>query len=267
MSTQFPITPQVFIKDLNDADPSEKSLHIASSAKNIASLKELHIENLWITGLNQKEFEKIIPLIRVKYLNIYAMPVNDLSLLETLSHVETMDLTWNSKATSLWDFRKNHTLKTLVLHDFSKVQDISQLSAATQLQSLTIGGGFGKPMKIKSLTPLSSLTDLNYLSLSNIKVEGGSLQPLAKLKKLKTLIVSNQFETREYAWLATRLPDTKCALFHAISPCSIIDADGNLAADTMITGRRKPFLLSTKDQARIEKYIADFEKLKMELAD
>jgi hypothetical protein len=35
----------------------------------------------------------------------------------------------------------------------------------------------------------------------------------------------------------------------------------------MVTGRKKSFLLSTKDQVKIDKYIKDFEKLKNELAE
>jgi hypothetical protein len=43
--------------------------------------------------------------------------------------------------------------------------------------------------------------------------------------------------------------------------------DNKLVWDIMVTGRKKSFLLSTKDQVKIEKYIKDFEKLKNELAE
>jgi hypothetical protein len=67
--------------------------------------------------------------------------------------------------------------------------------------------------------------------------------------------------------LASRLVNTKCEKFQATSPCHIVDADNNLVWDTMVTGRKKPFLLSTKDQEKIVKYTRDFEKLKNELAE
>jgi hypothetical protein len=34
-----------------------------------------------------------------------------------------------------------------------------------------------------------------------------------------------------------------------------------MPADTMVVGRRKPFLDATKDAARIARYVADFERL------
>jgi hypothetical protein len=176
-------------------------------------------------------------------------------------------LNWNTKSTSLWDISKNKGLKTLDITDFSKLEEIDQLSLATQISDLTLGGGHDKPLKIKSINPLKNLTNLNTLSLTNLKIGDDTLQPLGHLKSLETLFLSNQFETREYAWLATRLPKTKCKMFQATNSCNIVGADNKLVWDTMVTGRKKSFLLSTKDQVKIDKYIKDFEKLKNELAE
>ncbi len=147
------------------------------------------------------------------------------------------------------------------------LEDIDQLTLAQQIRNLVLGGGHNKALKIKTLKPLASLTNLNYLGLTNLKVEDESLQPLAELKNLEELEISNQFETSEYAWLASRLNNTKCRMFQATNPCSIVGIDNKTVSDTMVTGKRKPFLLSTKDQKKIEKYIAQFEQLKTELAE
>lgn len=266
MTDNLPQAPKVFIKDLNDFDKNEKSLHMSVSAKNINRLRELSIENLWLVGANDKELRKILPLVNLKYLSLYQVLAKDLTILETLEKAETIILKWNTKSTRLWDISKNKELRTLEITDFSKLEEIDQLSLARQITYLTLGGGHTKPLKIKSINTLKDLTNLNTLSLTNIKIADNSLKPIGHLKNLKALSLSNQFETQEYAWLATRLPNTKCKMFQPINSCNIVDAENRTIWDTMVTGREKPFLLSTKDQARIDKYIKDFERLKTELA-
>lgn len=259
--------PKAFITDLNDFDKNEKSLHMSVSAKNIERLKELSIENLWLIGANDKELRKILPLVNLKYLNLYQVLAKDLTILETLDKTETIILNWNTKSTALWDISRNRGLKTLEITDFSKLEEIDQLSLATQINDLTLGGGHDKPLKIKSINPLKNLTNLSTLSLTNLKIADDTLQPLGHLRNLETLFLPNQFETKEYAWLATRLPKTKCKMFQATNSCNIVGADNKTVWDTMVTGRKKSFLLSTKDQAKIDKHIKDFEKLKTELAE
>ena len=267
MTNNLPQKPKTFIADLNDFDGSEKSLHMSGSAKNLNRLKELSIENLWLIGTNDKELRKILPLVDLKYLNLYQVLAKDLTILETLDKIETIILNWNTKATSLWDISKNKALKTLEITDFSKLEEVDQLSLAKQIDSLTLGGGHDKPLKIKSVKPLSGLKNLKYLGLTNLKIEDDTLHPLDQLKNLELLEISNQFETKEYAWLATRLPITKCKMFQATNSCHILSADNKLVWDTMVTGRKKSFLLSTKDQMKIDKHINDFERLKNELAE
>lgn len=267
MSNNLPQKPKTIIADLNAFDKNEKSLHIASSAKNIDRLKELSIENLWLVGANDKELRTILSFVNLKYLNLYQILAKDLSVIETLDMTETIILNWNTKATSLWDLGKNKGLKSLEITDFSKLEEIEQLSLATQLSELTLGGGHDKPLKIKTIKPLAVLKNLKSLSLTNLKIADDTIQPIGKLKNLETLEISNQFETKEYAWLATRLPNTKCKMFQATNTCHIVDAQNQLVWDTMVTGRKKAYLLSTKDQLKIEKYIKDFEKLKIELSE
>lgn len=267
ITDNLPQKPKANIIDLKDFDKNEKSLHMSGSAKNLDRLKELSIENLWLIGANDKELRKIIPLVNLKFLYLYQVLAKDLTILETLDKTETIILNWNTKSTSLWDISKNKCLKSLEITDFSKLKEIDQLSLATQICDLTLGGGHYKPLKIKSINPLKNLTNLKTLSLTNLKIADDSLQPLGHLKNLEYLFLSNQFETKEYAWLATRLINTNCKMFKATNSCNIIGADNKTIWNTMLTGRKKSFLLSTKDQAKIDKHIKDFEKLKTELSE
>ncbi|HYF30207.1 MAG TPA: hypothetical protein VD993_03715 [Chitinophagaceae bacterium] len=154
---------------------------------------------MWAIGLNDKELTKILSYTHPKCINIYQLLAKDLSPLEQLSNTETIILKWSTKATSLWDFSKNTSLKDLHIEDFSKLQSISEISQAKHLRNLILAGGVWKPLKIFSLSPLSELVHLEYLKLANIKVDDDSLRPLANLKNLNVLEITNQFETSEYA--------------------------------------------------------------------
>lgn len=83
MTENSPQKPKEFITDLNDFDKNQKSLHMSVSAKNLDRLKELSIENLWLIGANDKELRKILPLVNLKYLNLYQVLAKDLTILET----------------------------------------------------------------------------------------------------------------------------------------------------------------------------------------
>ena len=266
MIETIPKKPKEFIKDLAEFDKTQTSLHMPAVAKNIDRLKEFQIETLWLIGAKEKDLKKILTLTQPKYLNLYQVLATDLSFLETLTTTTTLVLNWNTKSTSLWDVSKNVQLKTLEIVDFSKLNDISDLSTARQIEVLKLEGGIDKKLNILTLKPLSVLTNLKYLRLANLKVEDDTLNPLADLKYLNELWLSNQFETKEYAWLATRLPNTKCDMFQAINKVNVTGNNNELVWDIMVTGRKNPFLLSSKDKTKIDKYINEFEKQKNELA-
>lgn len=110
------------------------------------------------------------------------------------------------------------------------------------------------------------MTNLKYLRLANLKVADDTLNTLADLKNLEELWLPNQFDVKEYAWLATRLPNTRCDMFNAVNKVEGTGTEKEVVWDTMVTGRRHPFLLSTRDRQKIDKYIYEFEKMKSELA-
>ncbi|PQB04342.1 internalin [Aureitalea marina] len=251
-----------FTSDLADFDNSKMELHIRADVKNRKLLSELNIEKLWLIGAKEKDIEQIFSLHQPKYVSLYQLLAKDLSCLENLNKCETLITEWNTKATELWNIESNPNLRKLAIRDYSKISDLSELERATQLKSLSLDGGLNKELKVDSLKPLANLTQLEYLRLTSIKVVDESLDPISHLRNLKTLELSNQFPTQEYAKLSVKLTQTECSMFRPYQEVEIKDENGNLIYDRMITGKRKPFLLSAKDQARIEKYEKEFEKLK-----
>lgn len=246
------------VEDLLFIDNKAREIRIDGKTKNLKELLNFkELEKLWIYNINQKQFSQILNTINPKMLFVRHLRVEDLSLLESLTKLEVLYLYHNSKSTALWDMSKNKNLKSLFLNDISAITDYTFLKKASNLEFLNIFGGEGKPIKIENLKFLEPLTSLKHLGLTNLKVADESLEPLIKLENLKTLEISNQFNTEEYAMLSIYLSNTQCDKFNPY----VLMVEPIEGKDLMVTGRRKPLLSSRKDEQRIKKYEEEFTKL------
>mgnify|MGYP001770233273 CR=1 FL=1 len=263
----FPIGERPdFIVDLNQIENVPSEIAIQGKTKNLERLKELSsIEKLWLYTVNQTEFDIIVQYVKPKIFYVYEMRVEDLSSLELLSNTERIYLCWNTKASKLWDLSKNANLKSLSIEDFKRLNDLEPLQYCRTLEELRLSGGIWNTLKIDTLEPLKKLTNLRYLSLTNIRVKDESLEPLTHLSKLEELIISNQFPTEEYARLSVALPHTKCDYFQPYVKLN----DSIDGKDIMVIGKRKPFLNSLTDVNKLQKYEEQFrsfqEKYKEQL--
>lgn len=245
-----------FISDLSKIDISSKELAIKGKTKNIERLKLFKdLEKLWIYTINQKEFNIIMDAIDPNMLYIYEMRVADLSALQSLTNLEVLGLEWNTKANELWDLSCNKSLKSLLIKDFPKLNEVTPLQACTGLEYLELSGGIWNSLKLMDLRPLKDLANIQYLCLSNINVQDNSLEPISFLKGLQELHISNQFPTEEFARLSVALPHTKCDQF---KPYVFLESPID-DKDVMVTGKRKPFLHSKRDEKRLQKYEEQFK--------
>ncbi|WP_211654126.1 leucine-rich repeat domain-containing protein [Planococcus alpniumensis] len=248
----------VEIEDLNDIDQSSEEIVIYGKTKGIDLLASFsHLKKLWICSVNQQEFDQILSQVNPEMLSVYNMRVENLSLLSTLSNLQTLSLEWNTKASSLWDVSKNTYLNALSIEGFSKIRDIEPLMQGNKIEYLNLQGDQNNTLKIQTLEPLKYLQQLKYLGLSFIKVEDESLKPISYLKGLKVLAISNQFPTEEYAKLSVDLPETKCSKFAAYERLHQAISGMNI----MVVGKRKPNLNLQKDAEKVKKYENQFKEL------
>jgi hypothetical protein len=207
-------------------------------------------------GLGDRDLAKVATEVDVELLHLYELRARDLAVLQGMPRLRHLKVHWNTKLTDLSGLATLSHLETLVLVDTPKVHDLAPLQALERLAALEYSGGIWNKQRAASLEPVASLPVLEELILTNLAVESGGLRPLARCRSLKTLTLSNQFETEDYAYLSVALPDVRCNAFQPWIRAPL--ADGR---DTMITGRRKPFLNSMTDGDRIATYEAAFRKL------
>jgi len=211
----------------------------------------------YVVGSNDKNIELICSRLSPVLIHFYEMRVSDLAALNSLKRLTHLAIRWNTKVKDLSPISTHKNLNTLIIEDTPKISSIAPLSKLDNLKYLDYSGGIWNKNTADSLEPISELQYLEFLVLNNIKVEDGSLKPIAECKKLKKLDICNKFKTEEFAFLAARMPSVECDMFKAY-----VELNQKLGEhDVMVVGSRKPFLNSTKDKAKLEKYKLSFSRL------
>lgn len=247
-----------YIEDLRDVTTDIRTLYISGETKNLQLLPSFNqVDHMYVRVINQNQFDFLMAQFKLKSFWVYGLRVADFSALETQTELETLVLQWNTKATELWDLSNHPRLKKIALHDFSKLRLITNLGLCPSLEYVELSGGIWNALTLETLEPIRLLTNLRELSMSNIRVKDESLAPLTALESLRTLSISNQFRTEEYAMLSVKMPNVTCDLF---VPYVRLEQpiDGK---DVMVIGKRKPFLSSVSDQARLQKVEQQFREL------
>ena len=195
----------------NEKDDLLRLRRERKSHKGVKHLKQL--KRLWAYAVDQDFLDEICELENLELLSIDRVTAKDFSALGKLKNLKTLIVESASSIEHIEWVIGLDNLIGLGLENCKNLHDLQPLSHCTKLKSLGVEGGMWAPMKVKSLQPLSSLINLSYLFLTNLKVADGSLQPLANLKKLKTIQCADFFAKNEFATLSLALPGVRCQWF------------------------------------------------------
>lgn len=227
---------------------------------------------LRVSGLDQTTFEHLVSGYgtRFKAIELWKCPrVEDLTPFEDLPDLRMVSLYWNQRSPRLWNLKRTPQLTALRFEDFTRLHRLDDLNAGEALTEVTFGDAVWAKSTFETLEPLAALTGLRRLSFHPKRIDDGRVQPLGALSGLEKLsIPTNLFTTEQIAWLRARLPEsvesnTLGALMRLEKP---LDLDGK-PRDVLLVGKRKPFLNSDLDAARITKHVRAFEKMVSEFRD
>jgi hypothetical protein len=221
---------------------------------------------LRVSGLDQPTFERLIARHghRFSALHFWKCPrIEDLSPLEDLPHLELAAFYWNQRARRLWNLARNPALRGLQFRDFTRLHALDDLAAGSALTEIVFGDAVWNTSVFHTLDPLAGLSGLRSLRFTAKKINDGRIQPLGQLVGLAQLnIPTNLFTTEQIAWLRARLGDGVEA--PALAPFVRLEKPLELngkARDLLLVGKRKPFLNSKSDSARVNRHIAEFDRL------
>ena len=221
---------------------------------------------LRISGLDQAVFERLVSSYGRQFtaIEFWKCPrIEDLTPLEDLSGLRMVSFYWNQRSTRLWNLSRTPHLTALRVQDFTRFHLLDDLSAGHALKELILGDAVWNKTTFETLEPMASLTGLLSLSLLPKRIDDSRIQPLGKLTNLENLrIPFNLFTTEQIAWLRARLPETvESEALKALLPLRTpFDIDGR-PRDVLLIGKRKPWLNSEQDAARIHKHVSSFEQL------
>lgn len=221
---------------------------------------------LRVSGLDQATFEALVSRHGAQFsaIEFWKCPrIADLTPLEDLTGLRLVSFYWNQRATRLWDLSRTPQLVGLHFDDFTRLHNLSDLEGGEALVELEFGDAVWDKSVFETLEPLVALAGLRSLKFSAKRIDDGRVEPLAALQQLEELsFPRNQFTTRQVAWLRARLPESLAS--DALEPVNHLspplEYDGK-ARDVLLVGKRKPFLNSVDDAARIRKHIDGFRQM------
>lgn len=201
------------------------------------------LKGLYIKWSGIKSIDRITNSKKLKYLHIGSSP--SLSPLEPLDQLPSLE----------W----------LELENIRACSDLSFTRNLMSLKGLSIAGDGNsiKYLKAKSLEALTTLQELYWLSLGTFMVEQDGLLPLAKLRKLKYLFISNKYKFEDVAALAGARPYIMCDLFEPVSGIYDFLSCKKCGERKMVlpTGKGKPWMCETCDAKKIEKHVNQFNQI------
>ena len=228
-------------------------------------------ECISISGLRQDTFEYLIRTFgpQLKAICFFKNKlVEDWSLLGTLPKLEYVYWFGNQRIDRLWDMHENQALKGLLISDFSRLHSIEGIEKARALRYFSIGNAIWSMMAVDSLMPLAKtkITDLEFFGR---KISDGDLSFFSSLHDLQSFNCAlNLFPTEQYAWIAANCPKAEGRALHPKEdgPVYVTRKGGPDTGlpGTYIIGKRKPALTYEGNEAKIQKYVDSFERMKKE---
>lgn len=217
-------------------------------------------EILEINGMNQQSFEYFIEHYgkTYRYLSFFKCQlIQDFSPLEDLQRLEEVSIYWNIRADRLWNFSRNDSLRTICVSDAKRLTlNPDLLKTSKVMEEVMFSGSIFNNYPMESLDCFAGMPELQYLWLSNIRLNDHSMDALKTLPKLEKFdFDAGMLTTEEIAWIVAKYPGLsgKCL-------CAYNKEDAMLN-DVRVCGFRKPGLDLPQHQKRLDKYIAQFDAL------
>lgn len=181
----------------SEPEPSEPDYDL----NEVVSFADSNIEFAVRVKIN-KEHGDILKsdVLKIKELKVQRKGIENLSGLEHLVNLETLDLSYNDFISNLEPIKDLLKLTELSLHQ-NNISSIEHLSKLTNLNSIHLGGN-----KIVEITALRNLSRISYLSLINNNVN--DVSPLLEVDFIHSVnLVNNDIYSFDQQQLIQKLRD------------------------------------------------------------
>ena len=215
---------------------------------------------LEICGMNQNSFEYFVEHYGEEYefLSFFKCQlISDFSPLEKLKHLQGVSIYWNIRNSTLWDLSQNPEFEYLWLESTKKiVYNPIALQKAKSLKQVVFIGDMDTPYPMQSLEWMRGMDSLDRVYMRNIKLENKDTSVLDSVPSLRRFdFPAGMFTTEEIAYMCAKYPHMEGSSLRAYN------TEDAILNDVRVCGYRKPGLDLPKGQARLDKYIKEFDAL------
>jgi hypothetical protein len=209
--------PIVYPNELGTSD----RLNIACTQTRLPSREQKALVNEWcnllpsLTGVRllwlsskvpQVLFDAVCRMPQLEGLWIKWSGVTSIEGIEALTRLAYFHLGSSTQVTSIQPLSGRTGLLWLGLENLAKIDRLDPLAGLTNLEGLALEGSMWKTWTVATLSPISRLRGLRYLSLANLRAVDHTLTPLFTLRQLETLNIAKWWPDAEVAELRRRNP-------------------------------------------------------------
>ena len=133
--------------------------------------------------------------------------VQSLESLPASSSLRHFHLGSSTSLESIAPLRECCRLETLRLKNIKKIRKLDPISSLRELKEFGIDGSMWTTQRIDTLGPVGRLTELQYLSIVNLRASDRTLSPLFTLRKLRRFRCASWWNTEELAKLRELNPE------------------------------------------------------------
>jgi len=247
-----------------DLKPSEQRKLVQEWCDLLPTLENVRF--LWFSSrVSQPLFEAACEMENLVGLFIKWSGISSIDSIPKLKNLGYLHIGSSPSIDPLEPLTRLPTLEWLELENIRASSDLGFLSTMTNLKGLSIGGDSNsiKYLKAESLAPLENLQKVFWLSLPTFVPRDGSLMPLAKMRSLKYLLISNKYKMEEIARLAGARPDIECERFKPMTDVLGYFICKKCGKNRMVllTGKGKPILCLDCDAERIARHVNAFNEI------
>lgn len=222
--------------------------------------RQMQADYLFMEGLRQPHLDQVARCVSARRVMVLNSKLDSLDSLSRIHALKELGIVGCRVSDGLGFLGSLSSLRVLLLFDVQPLADLESIATARGLVGLSLCGGFTRTLRLETVEPLARLRHLRELELLNVRLPAGGVRALEACRELRHLSLSDQHDFSDFAYLAATLPAVEQT---DLSPFWVTNED---AQTVRIRGRRKPELSAVSDADRIAKYVAEYERLKMEYA-
>jgi hypothetical protein len=195
------------------APPDAQYVRMDAKFTPIAVLEQFaQLRGISLGHPSQGDLEFLLRFSSLECVCLLAPKVTSLAPLATLSRLGSLEL---DDPPTLSGLECLPSVRCLVLRHFRRIKSLAPLSALSNLRAISMStipswDASRRCLEVDSLDPLGKLSNLESLCLIGVKPVDRRLDAIQGLTKLKYLHISHefQFQLEDYAALARALPET-----------------------------------------------------------